>query len=98
MGLDRRPKEAQAFYAVLVISTLIGMIMNFTPINPIRALYWSAVINGITAVPVMVVMMLLSARADIMGSFAIKGVLRFFGWLATAVMAVVVCATLISAF
>ncbi|GBR62960.1 iron transporter [Gluconobacter wancherniae NBRC 103581] len=98
MGLDRRPKEAQAFYAVLVISTLIGMIMNFTPINPIRALYWSAVINGITAVPVMVVMMLLSARADIMGNFAIKGVLRFFGWLATAVMAVVVCATLISAF
>ncbi|HYZ61611.1 MAG TPA: divalent metal cation transporter [Acetobacteraceae bacterium] len=93
-GLGRAPKEAQAFYATLVIATLIGMIVNFTPIDPIRALYWSAVINGVVAVPVMAVMMLLASRADIMGAFAIRGWLRWLGWAATAVMAVIVAAML----
>ena len=91
-GLARRPKEAQAFYATLVLATLVGMIINFAPIDPIRALYWSAVINGVVAVPVMVVMMLLSCRADIMGAFAVRGFLRWLGWLATGVMALVVLA------
>ncbi|MBB2200887.1 NRAMP family divalent metal transporter [Gluconacetobacter tumulisoli] len=98
MGLARRPKEAQAFYAVLVIATLIGMILNFTPINPIRALYWSAVINGVTSVPVMIVMMLLASRRDIMGPFAIRGILRVLGWLATGVMAAIVVAMFVTAF
>jgi Mn2+/Fe2+ NRAMP family transporter len=49
-GLARRPMEAKAFYAVICIATIGGMIMNFTPIDPIRALYWSAVINGVVAV------------------------------------------------
>ncbi len=93
-GLARRPKEAQAFYATLVIATLVGMVINFTPIDPIKALFWSAVINGVVAVPVMVVMMLLSARRDIMGPFVVRGVLKFFGWLATALMAAVVIAML----
>ena len=93
-GLARRPKEAQAFYATLVIATLVGMIINFTPIDPIKALFWSAVINGVVAVPVMVVMMLLTARADIMGPFVVRGVLKFFGWLATGLMGVVVVAML----
>ena len=92
IGLSRQPKEAQAFYATLVIATLIGMIINFTPINPIKALYWSAVINGVIAVPVMIVMMLMAARRDIMGPFAIKGSLRIMGWLATLVMALAVAA------
>ena len=68
--------------------------MNFTPINPIKALFWAAVINGIVAVPVMVVMMLMAQRRSIMGAFTINGALKLFGWLATAVMAASVLAML----
>ena len=93
-GLGRQPKEAQAFYATLVLATLVGMVINFAPIDPIRALYWSAVINGIVAVPVMAIMMLLASRPDIMGDFAVRGWLRGLGWLATAVMTAVVVAML----
>ncbi len=93
-GLARRPKEAQAFYATLVIATLVGMIINFAPIDPIKALFWSAVVNGVVAVPVLVVMMKLVARADIMGPFVVRGALKFFGWAATALMAMVVAAML----
>jgi NRAMP (natural resistance-associated macrophage protein)-like metal ion transporter len=95
-GLGRRPKEAQAFYATLVVATLIGMIINFAPIDPIKALYWSAVINGVVAVPVMVIMLLLASRRDIMGRFAVTGLLRILGWAAAAVMAVVVVAMLMT--
>ncbi len=93
-GLGRRPKEAQAFYATLVVATLIGMIINFAPIDPIKALYWSAVINGVIAVPIMIVMLLIATRRDIMGPFAIKGWLRALGWLAVLVMGIVVVAML----
>ncbi|WP_298215089.1 NRAMP family divalent metal transporter [Acidocella sp.] len=97
-GLGRRPKEAQAFYATLIIATIIGMIINFAPVNPIKALVWSAVINGVVAVPVMAVMMLLAARCDIMGPFAVRGTLKVFGWLATGLMALVVVAMLVPSF
>ena len=91
-GLERRPKEAQAFYATLVIATLIGMIINFAPVDPIRALFWSAVLNGVAAVPVMVVMMRVAARRDVMGQFAIRGPLKWLGWVATVLMGGVVVA------
>lgn len=87
VGLDRRPRRAKAFYGTIVAATAIGALMNFTPINPIKALYWAAVINGIVAVPVMAVMMMLSTKSAIMGPFTVHGPLRFFGWLATAAMA-----------
>jgi Mn2+/Fe2+ NRAMP family transporter len=61
--------------------------MNISPINPIKALFWAAVINGIVAVPVMAVMMVMSTKTAIMGRFTVHGPLRFFGWLATAAMA-----------
>jgi Mn2+/Fe2+ NRAMP family transporter len=61
VGLARKPKEAAAFYAVLALSAAIGIALNFTPINPISALYWSAVINGVLAVPVMVLLMFMAA-------------------------------------
>ncbi len=93
-GLKRRPKEAQAFYATLVISTLVGMILNFVPIDPIKALFWSAVLNGVAAVPVMVIIMFVSARKDIMGDFIIQGWLKGLGWAATLLMAGVVVAML----
>jgi Mn2+/Fe2+ NRAMP family transporter len=87
VGLDRRPREAAAFYASIAIAMLIGVALNFTPINPIKALYWSAVINGIVAVPVMVLLMQMTGNRSIMGEFTIGGWLRALGWLSTAVMA-----------
>ncbi len=93
-GLERRPKEAQAFYATLVLATLVGMILNFAPIDPIKALFWSAVLNGVVAVPVMVVMMIVASRADIMGRFVIRGLLKWLGWAATLMMAGVVAGML----
>ena len=67
VGLARKPKEAAAFYAVLALSAGIGIALNFTPIDPISALYWSAVINGVLAVPVMVLLMLMARRQEVMG-------------------------------
>jgi Mn2+/Fe2+ NRAMP family transporter len=87
VGLARQPKEAWAFYASLAVASLIGIGLNFTPINPIKALYWSAVINGVVAVPVMVILMLMTADRRIMGEFTVKGWLRTLGWLSTAAMA-----------
>ena len=92
VGLDRKPKRAKAFYATIVIATAIGALMNFTPIDPIRALVLAAVINGIVAVPVMAVMMLISTRKSVMGVFTVNGTLRLVGWLATLVMAAAVVA------
>ncbi len=84
--------EAKAFYGVVCIATIVGMIMNFTPIDPIRALYWSAVINGVVAVPVMAIMMWLAAAPKVMGDFVVGGWLKAVGWTATAVMALAVAA------
>jgi Mn2+/Fe2+ NRAMP family transporter len=96
-GLGRRPKEARAFYCTLVIATLVGMAMNFTPIDPIAALFWSAVINGVAAVPVMAVMMLIVSRRDIMGAFVVGGALRALGWITTLFMGVVAVAMVATA-
>ena len=93
-GLARQPMEAKAFYAVISIATIVGMIMNFSPVDPIRALYWSAVINGVVAVPVMAIMMWLAAAPKVMGEFAVTGLVKTLGWAATGVMAVAVLAML----
>jgi len=87
VGLARRPREATAFYAALGSATLIGVLMNLTPIDPIKALYWSAVINGVAAAPVMIVMMHMSARRSIMGELTLGPGLRALGWTSTAAMA-----------
>jgi NRAMP (natural resistance-associated macrophage protein)-like metal ion transporter len=96
VGLALKPKRAKAFYAVIAIATALGVAMNFMPIDPIKALYWSAVINGVVAVPVMIVMMLMSARRKIMGRFVITGPLAWLGWLTTAAMAACVAGMAIS--
>ena len=88
VGLGRKPKDARAFYGVLALSTVVGIILNFSPVDPISALYWSAVVNGILAVPVMVLLMIMVRRADVMDRFVITGPLLWLGWMATAVMAV----------
>jgi NRAMP (natural resistance-associated macrophage protein)-like metal ion transporter len=87
IGLARQPKEAISFYVTIAVATMTGTLINFSPINPIRALYWSAVINGVVAVPVMIVMMLMAADSNIMGKFSITGPLRVLGWTATIVVA-----------
>jgi len=87
VGLSRKPKRAVAFYAVLAFSVLIGIGLNFTPLDPIKALYWSAVINGVLAPPIMVLMMLLVRQISVMGNLRVEGWLYWLGWLATAVMA-----------
>ncbi len=86
VGFGRRVREARAFYATVALATGIGMAVSLGAIDPIRALYWSAVVNGVVAVPIMAVMMRIAARADIMGAFAIRGPLRALGWTATALM------------
>ena len=96
VGFSRRWQEAKAFYGTVALATLVGMVINFSAINPIKALYWTAVINGVVAVPVMTIMMLLTARQDIMGRFVVRGWLQALGWAATAIMAVAVIAMLIT--
>ncbi len=87
VGLSRKPREARAFYSVIAVSILAGIIMNLTPIDPVRALFWSAVINGVVAVPIMVMMMVMGRNRDVMGQFTLSPRLNAMGWLATAVMA-----------
>jgi NRAMP (natural resistance-associated macrophage protein)-like metal ion transporter len=87
IGLARKPKKAKAFYLAIAIATLIGILLNFSPINPIKALYWSAVINGVVAVPVMAIMMLIAVNAKVMGEFTIPLAMRVIGWGATGIMA-----------
>lgn len=76
--------------SVLALSVAIGIALNFVPIDPIQALYWSAVINGILAAPVMVIMMLLVRKQSVMGDLIVKGPVYWLGWLATLAMALCV--------
>jgi Mn2+/Fe2+ NRAMP family transporter len=92
VGLARQPKEARAFYATVAAATLAGAAANLTGIDPIRALGWSAVVNGVVAAPVLAIMVHLAARRPIMGEFAIGLPLRAGGWIAAALMAASVLA------
>jgi Mn2+/Fe2+ NRAMP family transporter len=85
-SLQRKPHKAKRFYGVLTAATLIGLSLNLVKIDPIRALFWSAIINGVVAVPVMVVVMLLSANRRVMGEFSVPILLKIIGWIATAAM------------
>jgi Mn2+/Fe2+ NRAMP family transporter len=86
-GLGRQPGEAKRFYATIVGGTLIGVGINFVNIDPIKALFWSAVINGVVAVPVMVIMMIMAMQPKVMGQFTLPRPLWVLGWLSTAAMA-----------
>jgi NRAMP (natural resistance-associated macrophage protein)-like metal ion transporter len=91
-GLDLHPDEGKKFYSIIAFATLGGVALNFAPIDPIKALFWSAVINGVIAVPIMVVMMILGGRENVMGQFTLRKRLTRIGWAATVVMAVAVIA------
>ena len=94
IGHGLQPMEAKGFYGIITLATLIGAGIDFTPVDPIKALVWSAVLNGIVAVPIMVVMMRMAVRPDIMGPFTIRPKLKRLGWVATGFMAVTVVAML----
>ncbi|MCW5747977.1 MAG: divalent metal cation transporter [Alphaproteobacteria bacterium] len=86
-GLDRRASEARAFYATLALATLGGVAINFAALDEVKALYWSAIINGVLAAPLMAVMMLIASNARVMGRFTLPRPMAILGWLATLVMA-----------
>jgi NRAMP (natural resistance-associated macrophage protein)-like metal ion transporter len=89
-GLDRQPLDAKGFYGTIAVSTLIGILINFVGLDPIKALFWSAVINGVVAVPLMVIIMLMAMRRDVMGRFVLPRALWAMGWLCTGAMTVAV--------
>jgi Mn2+/Fe2+ NRAMP family transporter len=87
-GLERKAADARAFYGVIAVSMLAGLVIQYSPISPMKALFWSAVINGIVAVPLMAVIILLASKKSVMGAFTATRPLIILGWIATAVMAV----------
>ncbi len=86
-GLDNMPWQARGFYAVIGAAVLLGLGIDYSPIDPIKALYWSAVLNGVIAVPMMAAMMVVAGNKRKMGRFTVGPVLGGLGWLSAAVMA-----------
>jgi Mn2+/Fe2+ NRAMP family transporter len=92
IGLGRRPGEARGFYGVIAISVLAALGIQYSPINPMKALFYSAVINGVVAVPLMAVIILLASKRSVMGDFTASRPLVVLSWIGTAVMgAAAVC-------
>ena len=87
IGLEKKPMEAIGFYTVIALATILGLVIDYSPLDPIKALFWSAVLNGVIAVPIMIAMMIVASRRSEMGDFVASPWQRIFGWLATAVMA-----------
>ena len=85
-SLDAKPLKARLFYATIAITTLAGASLNSVGIDPARALYWAAVVNGILAAPLMAVMMLIVSNPRAMGRLTVSKRTKVFGWIATAVM------------
>ena len=81
-----RRRDARGFYGVIAVSVLLGLVIQYSPISPMKALFWSAVINGVVAVPLMAVIILLASKNSVMGAFTATRSLVVLGWIATAVM------------
>jgi Mn2+/Fe2+ NRAMP family transporter len=96
VGLARQPKQAVAFYTILALAGAAAIAIDFLPHDPIKALYWSAVINGVVAAPFMVLIMVLCRHKGVMGPLAIKGWLYCLGWASTAAMTLYVVGMLVS--
>ncbi|MGT2466162.1 divalent metal cation transporter [Mesorhizobium atlanticum] len=86
-GLELKASDARGFYGVITVSILAALVIQYLPISPMKALFWSAVINGVVAVPLMVVVILLASSRSVMGPFASGRAIVILGWVATAVMA-----------
>jgi len=87
IGLEKTPGKARGFYLIIAVSTLGGVALNLLKFDPIRALFWTAVINGIASAPLMLIIMLLATRKSVMGHFTLPARLQVLGWAATIVMA-----------
>ena len=96
IGLERKLHRARGFYGILFVATLIGVALNFIGINPIKALFWSAVVNGVAAVPIMIVMMLMTANKKVTGSLRLPLPQKVIGWVATSIMFLVAAAMIAS--
>lgn len=87
-GLEKEVRDARAFYSVIAFSVIAGLLILYSPISPMKALFWSAVINGVVAVPLMAVIILLASKRSVMGSYVSSWSIVFLGWIATFVMGV----------
>jgi NRAMP (natural resistance-associated macrophage protein)-like metal ion transporter len=85
-SLERKPGEAVRFYAAIAVATLIGLSLNFMHIDPVKALFWAAILNGTVAAPLMVVIMIMASSRKVMGPLVIPTYLKGMGWAATTVM------------
>ena len=85
-GLERNPRDARGFYAVIILSVLAALAIQYSPISPMKALFLSAVINGFVAVPLMAVIILLVSKKSVMGKYTASRSIVILGWIATAVM------------
>lgn len=97
-SLSKKLKQAYAFYGTIIISMLVGLGLNFLGINPIKALIWSAVLNGLIAPVVLVFIMLISSNRKIMGEWANGPVTKIVGWLTTILMTIAGIAAIVSLF
>ena len=82
-GLERKATDARGFYGVIAVSVLAGLLIQYSPISPMKALFWSAVINGVVAVPLMVVIILIASRKSVMGAFTSSRHIIVLGWIGT---------------
>lgn len=85
-GLERKATDARGFYGVISVSVLAGLVIQYSPISPMKALFWSAVINGVVAVPLMIVILLLVSKSAVMGDYTASRPIIILGWIATVVM------------
>jgi NRAMP (natural resistance-associated macrophage protein)-like metal ion transporter len=97
-GLSHGFKEARGFYIIIVAATGIGTILGYLEVDPIKALVWSAIVNGVISVPIMAALMWIGQSERLMGNYTISLRHRFFGWAATLVMAIAVVAMLVTSF
>jgi NRAMP (natural resistance-associated macrophage protein)-like metal ion transporter len=98
VGLARKATRAKAFYGCVAAAVAAGVLMNMSPIDPIKALFWSAVINGVVAVPIMVLLMHLSSHKEAMGKFTLPPFLKIVGWIATVTMILAAAAMFVTMF
>jgi Mn2+/Fe2+ NRAMP family transporter len=79
-------RPTRGFYGIVAVSVLAGLVLQYSPISPMKALFWSAVINGIVAVPLMIAIIILVSRKSVMGAFTVSWPILILGWIATAIM------------
>jgi Mn2+/Fe2+ NRAMP family transporter len=94
--MDHTLSEAKGFYAVLIAATIAGTVMDFSALDPIKALVWSAIVNGVIAVPIMAVMMRMGTDPRLLGAHTLTRRHRVLGWAATAAMAAAVAGMLLT--